>query len=110
MSKVRILITVTEVQKAVEYFKDAVEESDEIIDECSEELKAQLTEQKGHFLVALAVMKKQMPMEVLPTRIKEICRCPECRTELCKDDRFLHYCPTCGQALKLLYGATKNES
>lgn len=46
---------------AITYFEDAVRESDEIINDpevtCSEDLMHDLLEQKGHFEVALAVLR-----------------------------------------------------
>jgi hypothetical protein len=91
-----------DINQAVVYFEDAVKESDEIIEDCSEALKTELTIQKEHFVVALAAMRKQVPKSVLPhEKIEELCKCPECEEELCRDDEFLRYCPTCGQALQI---------
>jgi len=45
-------------EQAIAYFEDAIRESDEIIAECSEALQKELTEQKGHFEVALEAMKQ----------------------------------------------------
>lgn len=39
-------------------------------------------------------------------RIPGLGSCPVCKTDLCTDDADLHYCPTCGQAVK---GWTTNE-
>ncbi|SFH34535.1 hypothetical protein SAMN05660649_04838 [Desulfotomaculum arcticum] len=87
---------------AIKYFKDAIKESDEISAECSESLKTELTKQKGYFIIAVAAMEKQTPNPVIPNkRIAELCKCPICKTELCRDDNDLNYCPTCGQALEL---------
>lgn len=47
-----------ELEKAIEYFEDAIKETDEIIEECSPMLKAELTEQKRHFEVALEIMRR----------------------------------------------------
>lgn len=89
-------------EQAFAYFEDAIKESDEIIADYSPDLQAELTEQKGHFEVALAVLEKQVPKKVIPNkRISELCKCPICKTELCSDDKDLHYCPTCGQALQV---------
>lgn len=51
-------------QQAITYFEDAVRESDEIIDECSPALQAELIEQKNHFIVALDVMRANTWMPV----------------------------------------------
>lgn len=51
----------TALQAAIAYFEDAVRESDEIISECSPNLQKELTEQKAHFEVALAVMRCAEP-------------------------------------------------
>lgn len=46
--------------------------------------------------------EKQNPQKVIPNkRIPGLCKCPVCKTELCNDDEDLHYCPTCGQALRV---------
>lgn len=46
--------------------------------------------------------EKQNPKKVIPSkRIPDLCKCPVCKTELCSDDKDLHYCPTCGQALQV---------
>lgn len=42
---------------AIEYFEDAIFESDEIIADCSDNLKKELSKQKNHFVVALEAMK-----------------------------------------------------
>lgn len=47
-----------EIQAAIAYFEDAVRESDEIIDECTPALQAELTEQKQHFVVALNALHR----------------------------------------------------
>lgn len=44
--------------QAIAYFEDAIRESDEIISECSPALQKELLEQKGHFEVALEVMRR----------------------------------------------------
>ncbi len=48
------------VDRAIAYFDDAVRESDEIISEhnCSPALQAELAEQKGYFVTALASMRE----------------------------------------------------
>lgn len=50
-----------EIQAAIAYFEDAVKESDEIIDECSLALQAELTEQKQHFVIALNALRHAEP-------------------------------------------------
>jgi hypothetical protein len=89
------------VKSAIVYFEDAVRESDEIISEASDDLKKELTEQKEHFVVALAALIKQVPMMAKPLkRIPGICKCPVCRIDLCtKDGKTTIYCPDCGQAV-----------
>lgn len=49
------------IEAAMEYFRDAVRESDELIEEmkCSEMLKAELLKQKKHFEVALVALREQ---------------------------------------------------
>lgn len=44
--------------QAIAYFEDVIRESDEILAEYSGELQKELTKQKGHFEVALKIMKK----------------------------------------------------
>ena len=46
---------------AIAYFEDAVKESDEIIADCTEALRAELIEQKQNFAVALEVMRRTQP-------------------------------------------------
>jgi hypothetical protein len=43
-----------------------------------------------------ATLKKVIPNK----RIKGLGKCPICKTELYTDDKDLHFCPTCGQALE----------
>jgi len=50
-----------EIQAAIAYFEDAVKESDEIIADCTEALRAELIEQKQNFAVALEVMRRTQP-------------------------------------------------
>lgn len=88
------------IEEAIKYFKDAIKESEEIMAECSEKLQKQLTEQKGHFEVALAAMKKQIPVKAkLLKKIPGICKCPICKIDLCTENGKQIYCPDCGQAL-----------
>lgn len=89
-------------QFAITYFEDAILESDEIIAECTPRLQSELKKQKGYFDVALNALRKQNPQRVIPIkRIPKLCKCPVCKTELCRDDEDLHYCPACGQALQI---------
>jgi hypothetical protein len=67
--------------KAIEYFDEAIRESDAIIAVCSPDLQAELTEQKAHFEVALAAMWEQEAARVL---LKE-----------CLNQLEIH-CDTCG--------------
>jgi|GEM_PF-3916992 hypothetical protein len=53
----------SEIEKAIAYFEDAVKESDEIIGDCSEALQAELTEQKQHFAVALDTLREKAERE-----------------------------------------------
>ena len=55
---------------------------------------------------ALSALERQAPKSIIPNkRIPGLGKCPVCKTELCTDDSELHFCPTCGQALK---GANKD--
>lgn len=49
----------SEIKAAIAYFEDAIWESDEIIEECSDDLQKELTEQKKHFEVALAALQEK---------------------------------------------------
>lgn len=73
----------SELKKAIAYFEDAVRESDEIIADCSPALQAELTEQKGHFVLALEIMRRAQPandplmleqMQGLLERLEAECR------------------------------------
>ncbi|MEN6391044.1 MAG: hypothetical protein ABFD04_11565 [Syntrophomonas sp.] len=46
-------------EQAIAYFEDAVKESNEIIADCSPDLQAELTRQKGHFVVALEALRER---------------------------------------------------
>lgn len=46
-------------KQAIAYFEDAIKESDEIIADCSPDLQAELTKQKGHFVVALETLSNR---------------------------------------------------
>lgn len=66
-------------EQAFAYFEDAIKESDEIIADCSPNLQAELTEQKGHFEVALEALEKQVPKKTMySTWFGE---CPTCGKE-----------------------------
>jgi hypothetical protein len=58
---------------AVAYFEDAVKESDEIINDCSTDLQKELTEQKGHFIVALAALREKAEKPAVAEEIKRNC-------------------------------------
>lgn len=45
------------VEKAIVYFQEAIKESDEIIEVASDMLKRELTEQREHFVTALAALE-----------------------------------------------------
>lgn len=48
-----------EIEKAKEYFEDAVRETDEIIEDCSKALQEELLKQKTHFVTALKVLQEK---------------------------------------------------
>jgi hypothetical protein len=76
-----------ELELAIEYFEDAVREIDKIMEECSEDLKANLAEQKEYFITALEAMKKAEQKK----------GCYHCRGW---DSRCgAKYCPMCGRKL-----------
>lgn len=72
----------SEIEKAIEYFEDAVRESDEIIADCSEALQAELTEQKQHSVVALEVMRRTVPGNKPLTHFDRITKKPESLAKL----------------------------
>jgi len=45
--------------KAIKYFEEAIQESDEIIADCSPALQAELNKQKQHFTLALSALREQ---------------------------------------------------
>ena len=51
-----------QLREAIAYFEDAIRESDAIIDQCSPRLAQELTDQKQHFLVALAALQISLAM------------------------------------------------
>jgi len=67
------------IEDAIAYFEEAIRESDEIISECSEALKKELTEQKGHFVIALDAMRKTQHCENTPF----ICRHYQRKSKKC---------------------------
>lgn len=66
-------------EQAIAYFEDAIKESDEIIADCSPDLQAELTEQKGHFVVALEVLREPSTLYV---RVKPCHNLPESLKQL----------------------------
>jgi hypothetical protein len=52
-------------EQVIAYFEDAIKESDEIIADCSLNLRAELIEQKGHFITALKATEKQVPKKAI---------------------------------------------
>ena len=80
-------------EQAIAYFEDAIRESDEIIAECSEKLQKELIEQKGHFEVALEVMKKQSK---------------PCRWHLYNEDQNV-WEADCGNLFTLIEGSPKDN-
>lgn len=62
-----------EVISAIAYFVDAVLESDEIINDCSPDLQKELTEQKEHFIVALAALREKAEKPCTTDEIKRNC-------------------------------------
>ena len=110
----------TKLKKAIDYFEDAIRESDEIISECSETLQKELTEQKGHFETALKVMKKwngegECKYCKNPSEYLAICQNYETRIFIgvsggylqifdedypgfC-DNHKINFCPMCGRKL-----------
>ncbi len=47
----------SKLELAIEYFEDAILESDEVIADCSTDLKKELSKQKNHFVVALEALR-----------------------------------------------------
>ena len=88
-----------EIKNAIDYFEDAVKETNEIIADCSPALQAELTEQKQHFVVALEVMHEKAKCEK---------GCEHCRGW---DKRCgANYCPMCGRKLGEYDGLIKKLS
>lgn len=72
------------------------------ISEAIKELRAIPIKREKALKMAIEALEKQDKKHVEPhKRIRDLCKCPVCKTELCWDDEQLHYCPTCGQALAL---------
>jgi len=46
------------IHRAIVYMNDVIYETDEIIGDCSESLKAELIEQKEHFIIAVVALKE----------------------------------------------------
>lgn len=53
------VILMDKYEQAIAYFEDAIKESDEIIADCTPELQAELTEQRGHFVTALETLRNR---------------------------------------------------
>jgi len=49
-----------EMKKAIEYFENAIRETDEVIEECSQRMKDELFDQKEHFTVGLAALREKL--------------------------------------------------
>lgn len=93
-------------EQAIAYFEDAIRESDEIIAECSEKLQEELTEQKGHFEVALEALKKQISQKVVETPDKhKYGYCPVCGRIYWDKCHVGNYCDSCGQRLGVEHDA-----
>jgi|GEM_PF-5086513 len=54
---------------AIAYFEDAVQETDEIIADCSNALREELLEQKKHFILALKVMHRAIEKDGIENRL-----------------------------------------
>jgi len=81
-----------------ENYKDAVD----TLKYCREHLGNITLEHKETYDLAIKALEKQiLKKPIRNKRIKEIGKCPICKTELYIYDEDLHYCPTCGQALTL---------
>ena len=50
----------TKVEKSIEYLEDTIQQSDDIMGECSTALQAELMEQKRHYETAIAALREQM--------------------------------------------------
>lgn len=84
--------------EAIKYFEDAIQESDEIIADCTPALQAELTNQREHFVVALSALLLQ---------INKTHSCSYCddgftfwQTEIGGSLPKVNYCPMCGRALR----------
>lgn len=94
---------------AFDYFNDAIKESDEIIEECNEDLKEMLIEQKEHFIIALKALEKQIskkPTHVTAekdTQIGSLTFHKGTKIYSCKCGKWIGYrdlfCRYCGQKL-----------
>lgn len=76
-----------EIVAAIAYFEDAIQESDGILSKCSPALRAELTEQRRHFVAALEALKREtaeppndpLTLEKLRGRTKPVwCDIPDC--------------------------------
>ena len=78
-----------EITTAIAYFEDAMRETDEIIEDCSPALRAELDEQKEHFTVGVEVLREQAER----SRGCEHCRGWDKRCGA-------NFCPMCGRRLE----------
>lgn len=81
-------------ERAIEYFEDAVRETDEIIADCSADLQAELTEQKEHFVVALTALREKRERE------KGCVWCKEDNKVFHDGQHYHMFCSYCGKRLK----------
>ena len=79
-----------EIEKAKEYFEDAVRETDEIIEDCSKALQEELLNQKTHFVTALKVLQEKAESDK---------GCEHCRGW--DNQCGANYCPMCGRKLEV---------
>jgi hypothetical protein len=59
----KTLLDRPELERAIAWFEEAVRETDEILDKCSQELQEELIEQKGHFITGLIACGKIIAMQ-----------------------------------------------
>lgn len=55
-----------DIDKAIEYFVDAVRETNEIMEDCSPRLQADLIEQKKHFIAAIEALEEKQAKRWIP--------------------------------------------
>lgn len=98
------------IAEAITYFEEAVQESDEIIKDSSPALQAELTEQKEHFVIALAALREKLERE----RERG---CEYCNSRFgiathhingallqAGTKKIANYCPMCGAYLQSVRG------